>query len=64
MIAKENDCENNLFVLKSGEVKCYIKIKRSQIKRHQKILETCSTCPHFLESNSKNLYLILKIFKI
>lgn len=53
VIAKELECKNNIFVLKSGELMCYTKITRSQIKNHQKVLENCATNPYFLDSNSK-----------
>ncbi|CAF0838277.1 unnamed protein product [Brachionus calyciflorus] len=60
IIAKDKDSDENIYVLKSGLANCYIKINRSQIKNHQKILESNSTSPYFVESSidrQKNKYL-------
>ncbi|RMZ98484.1 hypothetical protein BpHYR1_021621, partial [Brachionus plicatilis] len=48
-IAKEIDCNQNIYILKSGDAKCYIRISRSQIKKHQKTLESNATSPFFIE---------------
>lgn len=57
VIAKEIDCSNNIYILKSGQAKCYIRISRSQIKKHQKTLESHSNSSYFIESNSNEYFL-------
>lgn len=53
IIAREIDCNNNIYILKSGDAKCFIRISRSQIKNHQKTLESNATTSHFIESSRK-----------
>ena len=56
MIAKENECTNNLFIVKSGDIFVWIKITRTSIKKHQRILEKFSkTNEKFIYSNGKSL---------
>ena len=39
VVSKEKDCDEKIYVIKSGEVLVWIKMKRSNAKKHQMLLE-------------------------
>lgn len=54
MIAKDDECNNNIFIIKSGDVFVWIKVNRSSIKKHQRLLENYTNpSDKFIYTNGK-----------
>ena len=53
MITKEDQCNENIYIIKEGDANVWTKMNRDEIKRHQNNLEIFAADPNFVYSNRK-----------
>jgi hypothetical protein len=62
VVAKEEECDQNIFITKVGNACVWTKMRRDDVKRHQNLLELHSSKKSFPCANSEYLFMINFIF--